>query len=262
MLIINDNIFYRQQIQDLKFSSAPTDVNIVKWGSTEGFARLENAKFKNDFYQLINFYQPQINPLYCSAASSVIILNAINTPNNKAPSQKNLEVARPKSLGGEVIEFKSFSQTSFFNEKTDKIKKREIIDFKKPKSVQNGKEIYDPGLSLKEMTRILQEVYDLNVTLTYVNDKASISKFRSVLKKVLNENKKFLVVNFDGKKLGLGTRGHISPIAAFDEESDSVLVLDVALHKNSWYFVSVEDLFRAMNTKDGDNFRGYLVISK
>ncbi len=36
--------------------------------------------------------------------------------------------------------------------------------------------------------------------------------------------------------------------------------MDVAGHKNSWYWVKIKDLLQSMNTKDGDNYRGYLII--
>jgi hypothetical protein len=70
------------------------------------------------------------------------------------------------------------------------------------------------------------------------------------------------VVNFDGKVFGNKTGGHISPIVAYDEKSDSLLVLDVALHKNPWYWVDLKEMVTAMNTKDGENFRGYLITKK
>jgi len=34
------------------------------------------------------------------------------------------------------------------------------------------------------------------------------------------------------------------------------------LHKNPWYWVSVTDMVKAMNTLDGEKFRGYLIVSR
>ena len=82
------------------------------------------------------------------------------------------------------------------------------------------------------------------------------------MKKILIDKNNFLIANFDGKVFGNKTGGHISPIVAYDENSDSLLVLDVALHKNPWYWVDLTEMVKAMNTKDGDNFRGYLVAKK
>ncbi len=93
-------------------------------------------------------------------------------------------------------------------------------------------------------------------------DEKSIDQFRQFVKESTADKKSFIALNFNGKILGLKTGGHISPIAAYDEESDSILVLDVALHKNMWYWVDVESIYEAMNTKDGNTYRGYLIIKK
>lgn len=225
------------------------------WNSPEGLKKLESSQFKNDFYQLINFYQPQENPLFCSIATATIILNALNYGN--ISSQKIGEMTRPD---GTNIEYNLYSQKSFFNEATEKVKKRAAIEFKEPVA---GKKNFDAGLSLTDFVKMLK-IHDLKVELNRVekNNSQEAEKFRDLLKKILSEEKKFLVLNFDGKILGKSTRGHVSPIVAFDESTDSVLVLDVALHKNQWYWVKVSKLLEAMNTKDGSSYRGYLVVEK
>lgn len=245
-------------------SFANAEVVTVKWNSEEGLKRLESSKHKSDFYQLAGYFQPQINPIYCSAATSVIILNAI-AGNGEAPSQKELEVAKPKVFGDGNIQFKSYSQITFFNDQTNKIKDKSIIDFKAidPKN-ENDKNNFDPGLTLKQLNQILSKVHKLKVKMVYVKkaDEKSINKFRKIVKEVTSDNKKYLISNFDGHDLDLKTNGHISPIVAFDEASDSILVLDVAGHKNGWYWANISDFVKAMNTKDGDKYRGYLVVSK
>ncbi len=215
---------------------------------------LIESKFNNDFFQLANFYQPQIDPVYCSVATSVIILNALYKT-SEIPSQKIAEIQRPEHKG--VIEFHSFLQSSFFNAKTDKIKQKDIIEYK----AKNAKGEYDAGVSLGDFAKILKS-YGLKVKKVYANknDKKSLAKFRADLKKYLADDKKFIALNFDGKILGTKTGGHISPAVAYHEESDSVLILDVALHKNQWYFAPVSKLYDAMNSKDGDKFRGYLIV--
>jgi len=235
----------------------------VKWNSSEGIKRLESSQYKNDFYQLSQNFQPQINPLYCGIASSVIILNTINE-DKEIESQKELEVAKPKAFGGGSIAFKSYSQSTFLNDKTDKVKDRKIITLQNiTTDNENDAKNFDAGISLRDLANILK-TYKLKVDLNYVekSDTESLVKFRKLLEKVLSEDQKYLMVNFDGKIIGLKTNGHISPIAAFDESSDSVLIMDVAGHKNGWYWVKTEDLVKAMNTKDGNTYRGYLVISE
>ncbi len=225
------------------------------WNSEEGLKRLERSEFKSDFYQLANFYQPQENPLYCSIATATMIRNAFEYGN--ILSQKEGEILKPD---GENIAYPLHSQKGFFNEETEKVKKRAIIEFKEP---IEGTTNFDAGLSLSDFAKMLR-VHAFSVKLNYVkkNDLLTVEKFHQILRNYLNEDSVFVVVNFDGKVIGKTTRGHISPIVAFDEESDSVLVLDVALHKNQWYWVEVSKLIEAMNTKDAENYRGYLLVSR
>ncbi|MCE3255295.1 MAG: hypothetical protein K0R25_789 [Rickettsiaceae bacterium] len=234
-----------------------------KWNSKEGLEIFNSSQYKNDFYQLADHFQPQINPLYCGIASSVIILNAINDEKEIA-SQKELEVTKPKAFGGGNIDFTAYSQLTFLNDKTDKIKDRKIINLQNiTKENENDKNVFDPGVTLRQLSDILK-IYQLKVKVTHVEtvDEKSSEKFRKLLKEILADDKKFLLVNFDGKILDLKTNGHMSLITAFDAVSDQVLVMDVAGHRNGWYWVSVSDMLKAMNTKDGANYRGYLVVSK
>ena len=225
-----------------------------KWNSPEGLKRLERSQFKNDFYQLVNFYQPQENPLFCSIATGTMIRNALNYDN--IPSQKEGEVVKPD---GTIAEYHLYAQKGFFNRATERVKKRAIIENKE--TLPDGK-TYDAGLSLGDFAKMLG-VHGLEAWPVFAkkNDVKFGQEFREVLKRSLSEQEEFVVVNFDGKVLGKETRGHISPLAAYDEETDSVLVLDVALHKNPWYWIEVSQLLKSMNTKDGNTYRGYLRVS-
>ncbi len=237
---------------------------LVPWQyPKESKARFDSSQFKNDFYQLAQNFQPQINPLYCAVATSVIILNTIYE-NDQVASQKELEIVKPKAYGAGNIEFKTYSQITLLNDQTDKIKDREIINLQNiNQKTENDPKQFDPGLNLKNLADILK-IYKLKTEISYIEnaDSETMQKFRQLLKEVLVDDKKFLIVNFDGKVLGLKTNGHVSPIGAYDQATDSVLIMDVAGHKNGWYWVSVEYLMKSMNTKDGDGYRGYLVVYK
>ena len=229
--------------------------------NSNNIKKLQRSQYKNDFYQLVNFYQPQINPLYCAIASAVMVINSLNYLNIE--NQIENQTVKPN---GEVIEYKILSQQTFLNDKTDKIKHRDIINFKKPtariKDKKSWQDIYDPGLTLSQLLSIIQEVYNLNATITFVSDFNHHNDFRQKLIKVLSDDNSFLIANFDGKILNKTTNGHVAPIVAFNKESDEVLILDPALHKNKWFWVKVENLVKAMNTKDNNSYRGYLIISK
>lgn len=243
--------------------SIANDTNLtIDWNSKEGLKRLSRSQYNNDFHQLANFYQPQENPLYCGAATAVIILNA--SQYGHIASQKTGQIHKPQEVGGGLVPFKLYSQQDFFNKKVQSIKKKTIIEFKEAKSYDNNDPIYDPGVNLSEYAQMLKYGHHFKVIKIHANNNTTkaINRFRTNVKNVLSHDKKFLIVNYYGKKIGSKTGGHISPIAAYDEKSDSILILDVALHKQKWFWVKVRDLYQAMHTKDGKKYRGYLIIRK
>ena len=239
--------------------SFENEVDIVSWNSQQGQQRLLRSKYKNDYFQLAHHFQPQANPLYCGIASSVIVLNALRLKKNSVPSQLLIEVDKPQTLGGGRLAYPSYSQLTFLNEKTDVVKSRNLIEMKVLKS---SKEELDPGLKLSQLKKIL-EVYNSNVEMFYADSEgeSAVDKFREYLKLILKEDEKFLLVNFYGKTMGTQAEGHISPAAAYESKTDSVLLLDVAGYLNPWYWVPVEHLYLAMNTMDGEMYRGYLIVS-
>ncbi|MFN2195897.1 MAG: phytochelatin synthase family protein [Anaerolineales bacterium] len=231
---------------------------LIRWDTEEGQTRLARSSYKNDFFQLADNFQPQANPLYCGIASSVIVLNAMRLNRNEVPSQRSLEVVVPSAMGGGRLQYREYSQMTLLDERTEPVKARVVIELK---NAGDGAGKIQPGLTLAQLKGIL-EAYHVRVVLHYVDTDSedAIRGFRKDLKAVLTDSERFLVVNFKGKALGTSTDGHISPVAAYDEQSDSVLVLDVAGHRNPWYWAPAADLYGAMHTLDGEHYRGYLVI--
>ena len=74
-----------------------------------------------------------------------------------------------------------------------------------------------------------------------------------------------MIVNYLRKSIGQEIGGHISPLAAYDDDTDRFLILDVARYKYPPVWVTAADLYAAMNTVDSDNdnkTRGYVLIAK
>ena len=239
------------------------EVVLVSWNSAEGIARLARSNHKQDFYRLAHVFQPQINPVYCGIASAVIVLNAFHMPGGRAPRQEALAVQRPEEIGGGTLTFESYSQLTILNEETDAIKPRGVIEMScasDPDGEGGGK--FDGGVSIADLGKIL-ELYGARaeVVLAELHPEAGIEAFRAVAKSVLGDETRFLVANFLGSAIGTATGGHISPLGAYDEETDSILVLDVAGHKTPWYWAPLPHLYQAMHTLAGDDYRGWLVIS-
>ncbi len=226
---------------------------IVPWNEPEGRARLHRSKHNADFYQLAHAYQPQINPVYATVASAVVILNAMRQPAGTVPSDPANELTKPAALGGGVLPFPAYSQATFLNDRTDAIKNRKLILLK---------EGAKPGLGLEDLGAMLSSVYQASaeVTIARFEVAAGTPAFRKILKGVLRDSDSFIIANFDGRVLGANTEGTVSPLAAYDEKTDSVLILDVTGHKNPWYWVPVEALYAAMHTRYDDKTRGWMLI--
>ena len=69
----------------------------------------------------------------------------------------------------------------------------------------------------------------------------------------LGDRDRFVLVNYLRSAIGQEKGGHISPLAAYDADSDRFLMLDVSRYKYPPIWVEAAALFDAMNTPDADN---------
>jgi hypothetical protein len=102
------------------------------------------------------------------------------------------------------------------------------------------------------------------VAQTFYGSDISLENFRNSMKSVFSGKlDRRLVVAFDREILGQTGTGHYSPIGAFHEASDQILVLDVARFKYPPYWVSLDIMWQAMRTVDPESgrSRGYFVMS-
>lgn len=118
------------------------------------------------------------------------------------------------------------------------------------------------GLTLRQMADYLVYAFNFQPKIVRIKNMIDLKNVRLQLQNTLNTPLQFAMVNFNGKDLNLGTRGHFSPIAAYDPISDSVLVLDVAAHKNKPFWVKLEVLAEATKGIDSESNeqRGFLFI--
>lgn len=94
-------------------------------------------------------------------------------------------------------------------------------------------------------------------------DSTDEASFRAVLTANLAREGDYLIVNYQRETLGQDATGHISPLAAYDADSDRVLIMDTASYKYPPTWVRVESLFAAMNTLDSETgrTRGYVEVT-
>ncbi|MDX2083059.1 MAG: phytochelatin synthase family protein [Rickettsiales bacterium] len=238
-------------------SSYSKEVAVVNWNSIEGISRLERTKFKGDFYRLAHHFKPQINPAACGQGAATVVLSAIYELNHKpfpVIEEWPVTIADKKY----PLQYRLFNETNFFNHKTDEILDRRAISMKVTK--EDGS--FGGGIDIDELQKMLK-VHGVKSKLVNVEkfSDEKLEDFRKLVKEVVNSDKEFLLLNYDHSYKGL-MGGHFSPLAAYDEKSDSVLMLDVAAHRNPWIWINLSDIYHAMNTKNyaQTSYRGYLIV--
>lgn len=142
---------------------------------------------------------------------------------------------------------RNVSQWSFFTEEAGKVRSRWKVMF--------------GGMSLSDLTGLLAS-HGLKTSTHYADD-FSLEEFRAAIEHNLANPEDYLLVNYQREELGQGRVGHISPLAAYDRESDSVLIMDTANYKYPATWVPVDLLYAGMKTEDSGSgrARGYLEVS-
>jgi hypothetical protein len=140
------------------------------------------------------------------------------------------------------------SQSDFFTQDASKVRSRLKVTF--------------GGMTLAELAGLLRS-YKLNVNVRHA-DEFDVAELRRAVKTNLSSANDYLLVNYQREVLGQGRAGHISPLSAYDEASDSVLIMDTAAHKYPPTWVPLESLYAAMRTGDSSSgkLRGFLEVAR
>lgn len=117
------------------------------------------------------------------------------------------------------------------------------------------------GMPLADLGGLLS-AHGAQVTVHHA-DSLDEAAFRAALTANLAQGGDYLIVNYLRGALGQDATGHISPLAAYDADTDRVLILDTASYKYPPTWVRVGSLFAAMNTIDSETgqARGYVEVS-
>jgi hypothetical protein len=123
------------------------------------------------------------------------------------------------------------------------------------------------GLTMQEFAHLAECNGTTVSTFVSGGPGASLEDFRACVQRLCADDtmSKRLVVNFSRAKLGqTGETGHYSPVAAYNREKDSVLVLDVARFKYPPFWVPVPLLAEALEEIDPStgSSRGFFEIRK
>ncbi|VDK75996.1 unnamed protein product [Onchocerca ochengi] len=123
-------------------------------------------------------------------------------------------------------------------------------------------DIKKTGITLSQFA-CLAECNKLYTELSYAESKSEfLNIFRENVKRYMAVDDTILVVCYNRKLLNQTGAGHFSPLAAYHEESDQVLIMDVARFKYPPHWVPLTILRDAMLSIDNATGkpRGYLTL--
>ena len=233
---------------------------LVCWTSESSQARLSRSNYKNDFFHLSNFYDAQENKVFCGTASASIVLNALRVrkPEWALPKdEKFLEPEDRKQLSQQGVNlfFNKYSQNNIVGSQL----RQHMMG--KPYA---GSDECVYGLELAQLAVAMRshqlQVKEVTVCETRLTEQLSIMK--AELKQALQDQTHYVIVNYSRQALGQPGGGHFSPLGAYDQISDSFLIMDVSNTTSEWVWVNSRLLFKAMATRDQSKNRGYLLISE
>ena len=210
----------------------PITQNLIGFQSAEGEKLLIESEARQDYFPLSMQFETQDNLAYCGVASIVMVLNALAIPAPEAPQFRTHR----------------FTQANFFNNPQT----QKIIP---------AAEVAKRGMTLEQLSQLL-ESYPVETTVYHGGD-VTLDEFRALVVKNLEEPKNFVLVNYLRRAIGQERGGHISPIAAYHEQTDRFLILDVSRYKYPPIWVKASELWQAMATIDSasQKTRGFVLVS-
>jgi hypothetical protein len=123
----------------------------------------------------------------------------------------------------------------------------------------NGKQAADFGYQVRQLDEMLR-ANGVITKLTIVDENKVEDEIRSELVENLKQRGDYVIVSFLREAVGERGGAHISPLAAYDNESDSFLVLDVNPASADWVWMPTKTLINGMRTFDRVENRGYILV--
>ncbi len=229
---------------------------LVAFASDEGMARLARSPAKVDFPALANQFEAQTNTMFCGPTSAAIVLNAVRARSSDLPRDRDrLRAGDLRHIPGAFDPvIPRFTQDNVIT----KGPKTRAQVMGEPITVK-GKQVRDFGYQARQFDALLK-AHALSTRLVIVDDKKSEQEIRTDLVENLKRRGDYVVVNYWREAVGQQGGGHISPLAAYDPESDSFLVLDVNPASAGWVWMPTATLAKGMRTFDTVENRGYIHV--
>jgi Phytochelatin synthase len=229
----------------------------VPFSSEEGMTRLARSSAKMDFPVLANQFEAQSNPAFCGPTSAAIVLNAVygrraDLPRDRSRMHEgdlryvppNIEPTLPRFTQDNVI--------------TQGLKTRAQV-LGEPLPI-NGKQVTDFGYQIRQLDEMIR-ANGVSTKLTIVDENKIEDEIRTELVENLKRRGDYVIVSFLREAVGERGGSHISPLGAYDTESDSFLVLDVNPASADWVWMPTKTLINGMRTFDKIENRGYIQVA-
>jgi hypothetical protein len=123
----------------------------------------------------------------------------------------------------------------------------------------NGKQVTDYGYEIRQLDEMLR-ANGVVTKLTIVDDDKAEQDIRAELVDNLKRQGDYVIVAFLREAVGERGGPHISPVGAYDAESDSFLILDVNPANADWVWMPTSALVNGMRTFDKIENRGYILV--
>lgn len=213
-------------------ATLPLSSKLIGLASPEGNEIFQRSYERTYFWPLMFQFTYQQNRTYCTIASSVMVLNALDIP---APIDQNF------------MPYRTFTQNNFFTP--------EVQNFMPMSQLKKS------GATINQVGHALS-TFPVSVQIVHANT-VTANEFRSLAKQAIAHGA-YLLVNFSRTALGQDGTGHMSPIGAYDEISDRFLILDVSRFRYPPFWVKTNDLWKAMHTIDqgAHVYRGFLIVAR
>jgi hypothetical protein len=214
-------------------ASSSAEPTVIYWDTPEGKTLRARMPADADYWQLAPTFAVQLTQSYCSVASAITVLNAM-------PIQKPVDPT--------YAPYAYFTQSNFFTPGVAKIITPQTV--------------LAIGMTREQMAETLSQQ---GVTaISIAGDTFSEESLRSLLKVALGDDGRFVLANYFRANLGQVGGGHWSALAAYDAQSDNVLILDVAKYKYPPVWVKLGTLLQAIATIDttSNKARGLVIVSK
>ncbi len=221
-------------IGQVSAQTLPLPDPLINLNSDRGARLLLESEANRAYWPLSIQFVTQKNQAYCGVASLTIVLNALGVP---APTTPEFEP------------FKTFTQDNLLNDETEKVLPKEVLA--------------KIGMTLDQIGGLLT-TFGVKADVRHAAE-TSLDEFRKLATEALSTPNRYVIVNYLRRAIGQERGGHISPLAAYDADTDRFLVLDVSRYKYPPVWVEADDLYAAMNTPDSDNqnrTRGFVLVAQ